>query len=66
LGVRGGQFPFGPGAEAPEELAVTAGAGVVFSGGRGVIDLGLERLERKGGGLTERVWTVLIGISVRP
>ena len=27
---------------------------------------GVERLERRGGGLTERVWTALVGITVRP
>ena len=27
---------------------------------------GLERLERKGDGLTGRVWTLLLGLTVRP
>ena len=66
FGVRGGQLPFGGGAEAPTEIGIAGGLGFFFSGGRGVIDVGVERLERKGGGVTERVWTALLGISVRP
>jgi len=66
LGVRGGQLPFGPGAKAPTEFGVAAGLGKQFSGGRGRLDFGLERLERKGGGLTERVWTFVLGVTVRP
>jgi hypothetical protein len=66
LGVRGGQLPFGPGAEAPEEFAVAAGTGFRFSTGRAMIDLGVERVEREGGGLRERSWNVLVGITVRP
>ncbi|HEX9611388.1 MAG TPA: hypothetical protein VF978_05825 [Gemmatimonadales bacterium] len=66
FGVRGGQLPFGPGPEAPTELGLVGGIGFLFSGGRGVIDIGVERLDRKGGGLTERVWTALLGVSVRP
>lgn len=66
LGVRGGQMPFGPGSTAPTEFAAAAGTGRAFAQGRGLLDLGLERLQRKGGGLTERVWTVLVGLTVRP
>ena len=66
LGARGGQMPFGPGTEAPTEVAGSLGTGRAFAQGRALIDLGLERLERRGGGLTERVWTVLVGITVRP
>ena len=65
LGVRGGQLPFGVG-NAPTEFGVAAGLGKQFSGGRGRLDFGLERLERKGAGLTERVWTFLLGLTVRP
>lgn len=65
LGVRGGTMPFGVG-EAPTEFAVAAGVGKQFSGGRGRLDFGLERLSRKGGGMTERVWTLLLGLTVRP
>ncbi len=66
FGVRGGQLAFGPGAKAPTEFGISAGIGKQFSGGRGRLDFGLERLERKGAGLTERVWTFLLGLTVRP
>jgi hypothetical protein len=65
LGARGGQLPFGIGA-APTEVGLSAGLGRQFAAGRGRIDLGVERLERKGTGLTERVWTLLLGVTVRP
>jgi hypothetical protein len=66
FGVRGGDLPFGPGGAAPTEFAAAAGVGRQFSGGRGRLDVGVERLERKGAGLTERVWTLLLGLTVRP
>ena len=67
FGVRGGQMAFGPGAKAPTEVGISAGIGRQFSGGRGRLDFGLERLQRKGGtGVTERVWTFLLGLTVRP
>jgi len=66
FGARGGQFPFGPGTKAPTEAAASVGTGRAFAQGRAVIDLGLERLERRSAGLTERVWTMLVGITVRP
>jgi len=66
LGVRGGQVPFGPGPKAPTDVAGSLGTGRAFAQGRAFVDLGLERLERRGGGLTERVWTVLVGLTVRP
>jgi len=66
LGARGGQMPFGAGPEAPTEFGVSAGLGKQFSGGRGRIDFGVERLERKGSGLSEHVWTFLLGLTVRP
>jgi hypothetical protein len=66
FGVRGGQLPFGPGSSAPTEFGVSAGSGFQFSAGRGVVDFGLERLRRTGGGMTESAWTVLVGVSVRP
>ena len=67
FGVRGGQLAFGPGPKAPTEFGISAGLGKQFTGGRGRLDFGLERLERKGGaGVTERVWTFLLGLTVRP
>lgn len=65
FGIRGGQLPFGVG-KTPTEVGYSAGLGRQFSQGRGRLDLGLERLERKGDGLTERVWTLLLGLTVRP
>ncbi len=66
FGVRGGQVPFGPGTSPPTEFAVAAGVGRALSHGRALIDLGVERLARTGGGLRERVWSVLVGVAVRP
>lgn len=66
LGARGGQMPFGAGPEAPTEVGLSAGLGKQFSAGRGRIDFGVERLERKGLGLSEQVWTFLLGLTVRP
>jgi hypothetical protein len=65
FGVRGGQLAFGVG-KTPTEFGYSAGLGRQFAGGRGRLDLGLERLERKGTGLNERVWTFLLGLAVRP
>ena len=65
FGLRGGQLPFGVG-KTPTEVGYSAGLGRQFAGGRGRLDIGLERLQRSGTGLTERVWTVLLGLTVRP
>ena len=66
VGVRGGQLPFGPGGTAPNEWGVSVGAGHGFAKGRGLLDVGLERLARDGGGLHERVWSALLGMTLRP
>lgn len=66
LGARGGQMPFGAAPEAPTEFGLSAGLGKQFSAGRGRIDFGVERLERKGLALQEQVWTFLLGLTVRP
>ena len=66
LGARGGQMPFSPAAEAPTEFGLSAGIGKQLSAGRGRIDFGVERLERKGLALREQVWTFLLGVTVRP
>ena len=66
VGARGGQLPFGAGTTAPTELGFAFGTGRAFSQGRALLDLGLEHLRRTGGGLSERVWTFLVGFSVRP
>jgi hypothetical protein len=66
VGVRGGDLPFGPGGKAPREFAFAFGSGRTFAGGRGIIDVTLERLRRTGGGLTETGWTALLSVAVRP
>jgi hypothetical protein len=66
FGVRGGQLPFASGPTAPTESAVAVGTGRSLSQGRALIDIGLERLQRSGAGLSERVWTLLIGFTVKP
>jgi hypothetical protein len=65
VGARGGQLPFGVNG-APTEIGYSAGLGRQFAAGRGRLDIGVERLERKGTGLTEPVWTLLLGVTVRP
>ncbi len=66
FGVRGGQLPFGPNGTTPTEWAVSLGTARQFARGHGAFDLGVERLERTGVGLTEQVWSVFFGLSVRP
>jgi len=66
IGVRSGQLPFGPGTTAPKEFTLSAGTGIVFAQGRGIIDVSLERQRRTGSGLTETLWTGLFGVTVRP
>ncbi len=66
LGARSGRMPFSPAGAAPREWGASIGTGLRLAGGRGLIDLGLEHLERHATGLTERVWTFLLGITVRP
>jgi hypothetical protein len=65
LGGRGGHLPFGPGGSAPSEWGLAGGFGRTFSGGHGILDLGIERLVRNGGGLHEGVWTLLLGLTIR-
>ncbi len=66
LGARGGQMPFGAGPTAPTEVGLSAGLGKQFAAGRGRIDFGVEHLQRTGTGLSEKVWTLLLGLTVRP
>lgn len=65
VGGRGGHMPFGPGGSAPSEWGVAAGLGRTFSGKHGIVDLGIERLVRDGGGLHEGVWTLLFGLTIK-
>src|SRR3989449_6313220 len=66
LGARSGRLPFSPAGAAPREWGASVGTGLRLAGGRGLIDVGLEHLQRRATGLTERVWTFLLGITVRP
>ncbi len=66
VGVRGGQLPFGPGATAATEVGFAAGTGRAFARGRAIVDGSLEHLRRTGAGLSERVWSFLLGFTVRP
>ncbi len=66
IGVRGGQLPFGPGGTAPREFAMSAGTGVMFAQGHGIIDVAIERQRRTGAGLTEVLYTGLFSVTVRP
>ncbi len=66
VGVRGGQLPFGATGSAPTEWGVAAGTGRVLANGRGFLDIGVERLARDGSGLRERLWTIVLGLTLRP
>jgi hypothetical protein len=65
LGARAGQFPFGPGGSAPSEVSLSAGLGRTFAQGHGVLDIGVERMQRSGNGLDEGVWTLMTAFTVR-
>jgi hypothetical protein len=65
FGARQGLLPFGVG-EAPKESALSAGFARQFGGGRGRLDIGVERLERTGTGMKEHLWTMVLGLTVRP
>ena len=66
LGIRGSRLPFGPGGTAPKEFALSAGTGIIFAEGRGIIDVAFERLRRSGAGLVETAYTGIFGVTVRP
>jgi hypothetical protein len=66
LGVRRDQMAFGPGPDAPIELGFTAGVGRRFSEGRARLELSIERVTRSGTGLDEGLWTLGVGLVVRP
>ncbi|HXV91082.1 MAG TPA: hypothetical protein VD707_06905 [Gemmatimonadales bacterium] len=66
LGVRRDLMAFGPGPDAPTELGLTAGVARQFSDGRARIELAIERIIRSGPGLDERLWTLDVGLVVRP
>jgi len=66
LGVRRDLMAFGPGPDAPTELGLTAGVARRFSDGRARLEVAIERMIRSGQGLEERLWTLDVGLVVRP
>jgi hypothetical protein len=66
VGVRGGQLPFSTSGSAPTEFGIAAGTARAVASGHGLVDVGLERLARSDGTVHETVWTLLIGIAIRP
>lgn len=66
LGVRRDLMAFGPGPDAPTEVGLTAGLARRFSDGRARLEFAIERIIRSGPGLDERLWTLDVGLVVRP
>ena len=66
LGLRDRTLPFGVGTTQVSERALSAGAGIPVSRGRGQIDLAVQRADRRAGDATERGWLVSIGLGIRP
>jgi hypothetical protein len=67
-GLRFAELPF-PVAEGrnPHELSASLGTGLRFSGGRGSLDLAIERAWRSdGGAYRERSFLFAVGIGIRP
>lgn len=67
LGFRWDQLPFPPveGAGAGRELAIALGSGFRFSGGRGSLDMALERVWREEGSFRERAFALKLGVGIR-
>jgi hypothetical protein len=71
LGGRRRTLPFGVGGAEVRETALAGGVSAPFTGGRAILDLGLQRAARtpNGGtlaGARERAWTATFGLTVRP
>lgn len=65
-GVRYATLPFSPTGDQPDEWNIGFGTGLVVAGGRGVIDVAVERVLRSGGGAEERVWQFSLGLVLQP
>lgn len=65
FGARYATLPFSP-TEQPTEVDVAGGVGLNFAAGRGTLDFTLERGWRSGGRLDEGLWSVVVGLTVRP
>jgi hypothetical protein len=76
LGAARRDLPFGLGARDVRETSYGGGLGVPFSGGRAVVDLGLQRASRSLRGpagdpadaftARERAWQLSVGLTLRP
>lgn len=67
LGYRSRELPYGlPDGSGVSENAIAGGFGVPVAGGRGMLDLTIERLVRDApGSVGERAWTVGLGMLLR-
>ena len=66
VGVRYAQLPFSPSDDQPEEWVVSAGTAIQFASNRALLETTLERVFRDGGGASERVWQVSVGLRLVP
>jgi hypothetical protein len=66
VGVRYATLPFSANDQQPHELDVAFGLGVAMAGGRGLVDLALERAMRRGAGASENAWQFLWTVTIRP
>jgi hypothetical protein len=66
LGYRYATLPFSPTGRQPYEYGLSGGLGIAFGGGRGLIDVAVERLIRDGAGAREKAWQLSWTVTVRP
>ena len=66
VGARYAQLPFGPSADQPSELALSAGTVLGIARGRASLDFSVERLMRDGAGAEERAWYLMFALTVMP
>ncbi len=66
FGVRYATLPFSPTAAQPHEVGLSAGTGLMFAKNRALMDITLERVMRSGAGVSEHVWTLTVGMLLRP
>lgn len=66
VGFRYATLPFSATDEQPHEITAALGIGLAFAGGRGLIDVALERAMRSGAGAEESAWQLSWTIGVRP
>lgn len=66
VGLRYAQLPFSPTTEQPTETNLSFGTGWRVAGGLAAIDIAVEKLARRGAGVTEDGWYVAVGMTVTP